>query len=81
MDLIERVMGIEMKSRYLNPKWIEGMKADGYEGAARMGDFIENLWGWQVVKRDVVDDAKWREVYEVYVKDKCNLDSRTSLRG
>ncbi len=76
MDSIDRVMGIEMKSRYLNPKWIAGMKAEGYEGAARMGDFVENLWGWQVVKRDVVDEAKWREVYEVYVKDKYNLDMK-----
>lgn len=76
MDSIERVMGIELKSRYLNPKWIEAMKAEGYEGASKMGDFVENLWGWQVVKRDVVDDAKWREVYEVYVQDKYQLDMK-----
>lgn len=76
MDSIERVMGIEMKSRYLNPKWIAAMQAEGYEGASKMGDFVENLWGWQVVKRDVVDEAKWREVYEVYVKDKYNLDMK-----
>ena len=38
-----------------------------------MEQFVENLWGWEAVMPLVVDDVKWDEVYEVYVKDKYAL--------
>lgn len=67
---INRVMGTELRSRYLNPKWIQGMKEEGFEGANEMSKFVEYLWGWQVTVPYTVDDAKWNQIYEVYVEDK-----------
>lgn len=69
-----RTLGREMRSRYLNPKWIEGMKKEDYAGAREMANFIEYLWGWQVTTPDKVDADKWRQAYEVYVEDKYGLE-------
>ncbi len=71
---IERTIGEELRARYLNPKWIEGMKKENYAGARAMGGFVENMWGWQVVTPFAVDKTKWEQVYEVYVEDKYDLD-------
>jgi len=67
---IGRTLGRELRTRYLNPKWIEGMKKEGYAGAREMQNFAEYMWGWQVTVPSAIDEAKWREVYEVYVEDK-----------
>ena len=69
-----KTLGREMRSRYLNPKWIEGMKAEDYAGAKAMSDYVEYLWGWNLTTPEKVDDAKWQQTYEVYVQDKYNLD-------
>ncbi|MBN1957936.1 MAG: cobaltochelatase subunit CobN, partial [Desulfuromonadales bacterium] len=67
---VAKTIGREMRTRYLNPKWIEGMKKDNYAGARQMADFTENLWGWQVTVPQAVGADKWQQIYEVYVEDK-----------
>ncbi|MCG8615007.1 MAG: cobaltochelatase subunit CobN, partial [Desulfobacterales bacterium] len=67
-------IGREMRTRYLNPKWIEGVKSEDYAGAKAMSDFAEYLWGWDMTNPDKVDEAKWQQTYEVYVKDKYGLE-------
>jgi len=63
----------ELRTRYYNPKWIEGMKAEGYSGAREMDRFVEFLWGWEVTTPDLVTEATWNEVYDVYVNDKYDM--------
>jgi cobaltochelatase CobN len=74
VENVSKTIGMEMRTRYLNPQWIEGMKKDDYAGARQMADFANNLWGWQVTVWDAVDTDKWEQVYEVYVEDKYGLD-------
>lgn len=69
-----KTLGREMRARYLNPKWIQGMKAEDYAGAKAMADFVEYLWGWDMTVPEKVDDAKWQQAFEVYVKDKYGLE-------
>jgi cobaltochelatase CobN len=69
-----KTLGREMRSRYLNPKWIEGMKAEDYAGAKAMADYVEYLWGWNMTTPEKVDGTKWQQTYEVYVKDKHGLE-------
>ena len=71
---IEKTIGKELRSRYLNPKWIEGMKNENYAGAREMADFMENMWGWQVTIPRAIDKTKWEQTYEVYVEDKYGMD-------
>jgi len=71
-DLI-RSIGKALRTRYLNPRWIKGMKKEGYAGARQMDKFVEYLWGFQVTTPFAVDKTQWRQVYEVYIKDKYRL--------
>ena len=66
----------ELRSRYYNPKWIEGMMEEGYSGAREMDKFVEHLWGWDVTVPDLVSETMWNEVYEVYVNDKYEMGLR-----
>jgi cobaltochelatase CobN len=73
LEPLRKFIGQEMRSRYLNPKWIEGMKAENYAGAHEMSNYVEYLWGWQVTTPDEVDQSAWDQTYLVYVEDKYNL--------
>ena len=71
---IARTIGRELRTRYLNPKWIEGMKKEKYAGAREMEKFVEYMWGWQVTVPYTIDKAKWEQTYEVYVEDKYGME-------
>jgi cobaltochelatase CobN len=73
MTSIDKFIGTEFRSRYVNPTWIEGMKKEGYAGAGAMREFVEYLWGWNATVPETVDAGMWRETFEVYVEDKHNL--------
>lgn len=74
MTSIDKFIGTEFRSRYMNPTWIEGMKREGYAGAGEMRSFVEYLWGWDATVPETVDDGMWREAFDVYVQDKHGLD-------
>lgn len=69
-----KTLGRELRTRYLNPKWIQGMKKEDYAGAREMARFVEYMWGWQVTTPKAVDQAKWKQTYQVYVEDKYGQD-------
>ncbi|MCL2029506.1 MAG: cobaltochelatase subunit CobN [Deltaproteobacteria bacterium] len=73
LEPLRKFIAQEMRSRYLNPKWIEGMKAENYAGAHEMSNYVEYLWGWQVTTPDEVDQSAWEQTYQVYIDDKYNL--------
>lgn len=74
MDSLDKFIGSEFQSRYINPTWIEGMQSEGYAGARTMVEFVEYLWGWDATVTDVVDDAMWQDAFEVYVQDRYDMD-------
>ncbi|KQV47853.1 hydrogenase expression protein HypE [Duganella sp. Root336D2] len=64
----------ELRGRFLNPAWIKPLMGHGYAGARTMGqEFLENLWGWQVTRPDLVKDWAWDEVKSVYFDDAHKL--------
>ena len=79
-ETLEKVMGREMRSRYLNPEWIKAMMKEGYAGARFVDKVTEHLWGWQVTVPEAVDGAKWQEMYETYVLDRNNLGMKDLFR-
>jgi len=74
MTSMDKFIGTEFRSRYVNPTWIEGMKKEGYAGAGAMREFVEYLWGWDATVPEMVDGAMWKEAFDVYVNDKRHLD-------
>lgn len=79
-ETLERFMGRELRSRYLNPQWIEAMQEEGYAGAKMINQIVGNLWGWQVTVPEAVDAAKWNEMYATYVSDRYELDMEQFFR-
>lgn len=79
-ETLEKVMGSEMRSRYLNPEWIKAMMKEGYAGARFVDKVTEHLWGWQVTVPEAVDGAKWQEMYETYVLDRNGLGIKELFR-
>lgn len=71
---LSRAIGKSLRTRYLNPKWIQGMKKDGYSGARSMDKFVEYLWGFQVTSPFAVNSRQWEEIHDVYIQDKYGQD-------
>lgn len=64
----------ELRGRFLNPAWLKPLMGHGYAGARTMGqEFLENLWGWQVTRPDLVKNWAWDEVKSVYFDDAHGL--------
>ena len=64
----------ELRGRFLNPAWLKPLMDHGYAGARTMGqEFLENLWGWQVTRPDLVKNWAWDEVKAVYFDDSQKL--------
>ncbi|MFQ5964515.1 MAG: cobaltochelatase subunit CobN [Candidatus Scalinduaceae bacterium] len=80
MTAIDRMMGMELRSRYWNPEWIKGMKNEGFEGANKMAEFVENMWGWQVTMPETIDASRWEQTFDVYVADKYGMDLEEFFR-
>jgi cobaltochelatase CobN len=70
---IERFMGMELRSRYFNPAYVEAITKEGYAGAREVMKSVDNMFGWQVVYPEVITNEKWQEFYEVWMKDRYNL--------
>jgi cobaltochelatase CobN len=66
-DEIRRVV----RSKLLNPRWIEGQKRHGYKGAADISKQIGRVYGWEATTREV-DDWVFDELARTYVLDEDN---------
>jgi cobaltochelatase CobN len=69
VETLSHFLNRELRTRYFNPKWIEGMMEHGYDGSRYMAQFAEDLWMWNVVTPDLVTDDMWKQVYDIYVQD------------
>jgi cobaltochelatase CobN len=57
------------RSRLLNPKYIDGMKKHGYQGAADLSRNVDFVFGWDATV-EVVEDWMYEELSKKYVFDK-----------
>ncbi|TDQ71108.1 cobaltochelatase subunit CobN [Methanimicrococcus blatticola] len=64
VDSLNTFLENEMYSRYLNQKWVDGMKEHGYAGAREMAKAFEHVWGWQALQPDLISADKINEMYE-----------------
>jgi len=58
-DFIEK----ETYARYLNQKWMDGMKLHGYAGAREVAKMFDNLWGWEALDPSLISDQMWTDLY------------------
>ena len=60
--------GHVMRSRILNPRFIEGLKRHGFQGVAQLASVSEYMIGWDATS-DSVDDWMFDEFAEMVLKD------------
>jgi len=63
-DEVRRVV----RTKLLNPKWVEGMKRHGYKGAGDISKRVGRVYGWEATTREV-DDWVFDEIARTFVLD------------
>lgn len=79
-ETLEKFLGRELKTRYLNPKWVDAMVDEGYAGARFINKMVFNLWGWEATLPESVSDNDWNQIYDTYVMDKYRLDIKERFK-
>jgi magnesium chelatase subunit H len=76
-SLAEQV-GLETRTRMLNPKWTEGMLKHGHEGVRQIEAHVTNIFGWSATTGEV---APWiyQRVAETYVLDAAMRERLAAL--
>ncbi|MCF6147872.1 MAG: cobaltochelatase subunit CobN [Candidatus Kuenenia sp.] len=64
-DEVRRVV----RTKLLNPKWIEGMKKHGYKGASDISKRIGRVYGWEATTHEV-DDWIFDDIAGTFILDK-----------
>ncbi|MDQ2052021.1 cobaltochelatase subunit CobN [Natronolimnohabitans sp. A-GB9] len=62
-----------MRSRVLNPDWLESMEDHGYKGAGDLSTTVDVTLGWDATT-GVVSDTLWAEVAEKFAFDEQRQD-------
>ncbi len=57
-----------LRSRLINPKWLEGMKRHGYKGAGDISTVMDIIIGWDATA-DTMEDWMYERVAERYALD------------
>ena len=73
IETMSQFLTRDLLTRYLNPRWIEGMMKGGYDGARYIDSFVENLWMWQVTNPELVSESTWDMVNSIYVRDSYDM--------
>jgi cobaltochelatase CobN len=60
-----------VRSRVVNPKWIEGVRRHGYKGAAEMAATVDFVFGYDAAT-DVVEDYQYALLTDAYLLDGAN---------
>ena len=57
-----------VRSRLLNPKWIEGLKRHGYKGAQEIVLSVDHLFGWDATA-DAAEDWMYQSIADKFLFD------------
>ncbi|MEN6486538.1 MAG: cobaltochelatase subunit CobN [Syntrophobacteraceae bacterium] len=60
-----------VRSKLLNPRWIEGMKDHGYKGAGEISKRVGRVYGWEATTREV-DDWIFDDITRTFLMDEEN---------
>jgi cobaltochelatase CobN len=60
-----------VRSRVVNPKWLAGMRAHGYKGAAEMAATVDFMFGYDAAT-GVIEDYQYALVSDAYLLDPDN---------
>lgn len=73
---LEQEIARVVRGRAVNPKWIGGMRAHGYRGAAEMAATVEYMVGFAAAT-GAVADQHFDAIYDAYIEDRETWDFLT----
>ena len=76
MQELKEAIGVESRTTIFNPAYIQEKMKGEASSAAGFSEIVQNIYGWDVMRDEAIDQETWNEVYDVYVKDKFNLGTR-----
>ena len=71
-DLADEIRRV-VRTKLLNPKWIEGMKRHGYKGAGDISERIGRVYGWEATTKEV-DDWIFDDIARTFVMNEENRE-------
>ena len=66
---LEEAIWAEARTTMLNPKYIQGLQAEGRTAAETFAETFRNTYGWESMKTSAVDPELWDNLNEVYIDD------------
>lgn len=76
MQDLKEAIGIESRSTILNPYYVREALKGGNSRAGGIAEIIENTYGWEVSKPEVIDDELWDNIYDTWIEDKQGLGTK-----
>ena len=70
----KEAIGVEARTKLFNPAYIKNALKGGELHTDEIAEMVRNTYGWNVMKPRNIDREMWDEIYDVYVKDKYQLD-------
>jgi cobaltochelatase CobN len=67
-DLADEIRRV-VRTKLLNPKWIDGMKEHGYKGASDIMKRVTRVYGWEASTQEV-DDWIFDDIADAFVNNK-----------
>ncbi|MGM9795900.1 MAG: cobaltochelatase subunit CobN [Candidatus Aphodosoma sp.] len=74
MQELKEAIGVESRTTIFNPNYISEKIEGGASSAANFAEITQNMYGWNVMKPEAIDNEMWDELYNVYIDDKFNLN-------
>ncbi len=68
LQTLEQTLRVEYRTKFLNPKWYEGMLRHGHNGAAEIASRFTYMLGWSATT-DAVDQWVYDEAARTFVLD------------
>lgn len=65
---LSETVRLDARTKLLNPKWYEGMLANGYEGVRELSKRLVNTMGWSATA-DAVDNWVYEDTNTTFIKD------------
>lgn len=76
MQEVKEAIGVESRTTLFNPTYIKEKMKGGASDANSFAELIENTFGWNVMKPEAIDNEMWDEIYNTYVRDQYQLNTR-----
>lgn len=70
---LKESIGIESRTTIFNPAYIKEQMKGSAGNAAMFEETFKNIFGWSVMKNEVIDQQMWNRMYDIYIEDRYNL--------